>query len=235
MDVSIVFTKIQPTYYRAPHDTERVNIDLEKDQYIPNTPRPWEIGVIRKSVRLKQKALPEVYRFEPFYSLVLTENLQLLWKAINPEISNDKWWSLVGDGLAWCNEGAGHSQAHPKADFVSRKRLDYKPPSFDIIRYCGGAQFKSKWTDEKRIGIETINIYEKLPTPTELLYKKHLWYYGTSISPTGRIQYIMRMGLDGQLKKVRIPLYTSQDVFIKKSELHKTTEWIEPNVIIFKG
>jgi len=222
-------------YYRAPHDTERINFDVSDFRYIPNTDKPWNKGVVRKSVRDKGAALPEVYRFLPHHAVVLTEPLQLLWYGINTEISKEKWRTLLGSALAFTNNSSGFGGSTLHADYVNQKNLDYKPPSFDFVRFTGGAIFKGKEINDN-VYIDYINVFRSLPTASQLLANKQLWFYATSISPTGRIQYIMRLGLDGTLKRVRIPIYGTHDIYLPKAELHKlNNEYYDANIVVYKG
>lgn len=237
MKVTITYTQSETNldlFARAVHDVERVNIDLERDDYIPNVGLSG-IGVVRESVRRLGASLPEVYRFLPFHSVLLTKPLQLLWKAINPEISNEKWRSLLGTSLAFTNSASGFDN-HQHADYVNRLDLDKTPPSFDQSRYCGGARFKITKAGTNAM-IDSIIGYDNLPAPEELLASPHLWFYGTSISPKGQIFYMRKMGIDGTLKKIRIPLFTSKAIYLPMSELHilNTGEVVEPTTIVYRG
>lgn len=204
---------------RLPHDTERLNFDGGDLRYIPNTENKTAKGHIREDVRSKGKALPEVYRFDPDHSIRLTAPLQHLWYGINPELSVDKWWSLVDWRLAFCNMGAGHSYHDPKANHVAGTHLDKRDPSFDQCRFTGGHVARALLSGNK-IYIHTINVNEPLPTVKQLLEDGRLWYWATSISPTGRIQYFTRLGKDGTLKRVRIPLYSRYEVSLGSQEVH---------------
>lgn len=221
-------------YYRAPHDTERINFDLSDFRYIPNTVKPWNVGPIRKSVRDKQAALPEVYRFLPHHSVVLTEKLQLLWYGINTEISKEKWRTLLGSALAFTNNSTGFGGSECHSDYVNKKNLDCSPPSFDFVRFTGGAMFRGK-TVGNNVYIDYINVFRPLPTVAQLLSNKFLWFYATSISPTGRIQYIMRLGTDGELKRIKIPIFGTHDLYLPKAELHQlANETYSPNIVVFR-
>lgn len=186
-------------------------------------------------MRERKRAMPEVYRFWPHHSVVLYEPLQKLWKAINPELDGIKWRSLLGSTLAFTNNSTGFGrECH--ADYVNHRDLKCKPPSFDFSRFCGGAIVKGKLSGE-RVYIQTVRTNGKLPTAQELLNSPHLWFYATSISPTGRIQYIQRIGIDRKLHRVRIPLFTEQEVWLPKNEVHllgEADQKIEPNTIVYQ-
>lgn len=227
----------KPSLARAPHDTEMVNFDDEDFDYIPNTNNISRVGVIREVVRRVNNARPEVYRLLPLHHVLLTEPLQKLWKDLNPDLSGEKWATLLGDDLAWTN-GTGFGGDEPKIDYVNKRNLDAeKPPAFDQARFCGGHTFHVDRVEGNRAYLRTLRVDRPLPKASELLANPnyhHLWYWGTSISPTGRIQKIPRLGLDGTLKFVRVPLYTNREVYVMKSELHWLPEPLSPTFIVHR-
>lgn len=209
------------TFCRAPHDIERLNVNIDNFTYLSDSRK----GYVRESVIQSNKSLPEVYRFLPFHSVLLTAPLQWLWRNINPELSAEKWSTLMDDTLAWCNQ-TGIGGDSPRANYVLGKNLDSKPVAFDQVRFCGGAIFKVSISGGTAF-IETIQS-DNPPSAEFVLNNPHLWYWGTSVSPRGYIYYIKRMGLDGTLKNVRIPLITAQQVYLPLSELHQLPEGIFP-------
>lgn len=208
-------------YCRAPHDIERYNVNTDNYTYLPGSQK----GYVREVVVQNNTSLPEVYRFLPFHSVPLTEPLQWLWRNINPELSAEKWSTLMDDSLAWCNQ-TGIGGDNPRANYVLGHNLDAKPVAFDQVRFCGGAIFKVSITGGTAF-IETINAINP-PSAEFVLNNPHLWYWGTSVSPKGYIYYIKRMGKDGTLKNVRIPLITARQVYLPLSELHVLPEGIFP-------
>jgi hypothetical protein len=207
---------------RLPHDVERVNVNSDapgSDDYIPNTSNPARRGVVRDDVMDSGMPLPEVFRFQPGHSVLLTEPLQKLWFGINPELSGEKWRRLLGSSLAFCNNSTGFGGGTPHADYVNGKDLTAKPPSFDFSRFCGGAEVRGRVVGD-RVIIQSVLTSGPLPTAEELLASPHLWFYGTSIAPSGAIYYIRKMGLDGTLVKVRIPLFTEQEIWLPRREVH---------------
>lgn len=202
--------------YRSPHDIERYNINNDNLDYISSTSVR---GKVRQVVLDKNVPLPEVYRISPFHSVLLTEKLQLLWKGINPEISGEKWATLLGYWLAWCN-GSGFGDANdPRADYVNRKNLSYKLPAFDQVRCCGGTVFKGTENN----GIVSLEYIQASSPPSieTVMNSPWLWYWGASVAPKGTINLITRKGLDGTMKPVRIPIIASQQIYLPSSELHK--------------
>ncbi len=206
-------------FWRAPHDKERMNINDDDFRYIPNVLSGTKIGVVREVVVQKHKSLPEVFRFPQFHSVLLIEPLQWLWRNVNPELSDEKWATLVTDELMLTN-GTGFGGKNPRADYVNRRNLDAKPAAFDQVRFMGGAKFKGV-EQGSNVLIETIRVDKPLPTAQELMGKDWLWYWGTGIRPDGGINYIWRRGIDGKDYRVRIPLFTAQQVSLPKDQLHK--------------
>jgi hypothetical protein len=214
----------KPDYLRIrlPHDVERVNVNSDapgSDDYIPNTSNPTRRGVVRDDVMDSGMPLPEVFRFQPGHDVLLTKPLQLLWKGINPELSGDKWRRLLGSSLAFCNNSTGFGGGVPHADFVNGRDLTAKPPSFDFSRFCGGAEVRGRLSGD-RVLIQSILTSGPLPTAAELLASPWLWFYGTSIAPSRAIYYIRKMGMDGTLVRVRIPLFTEQEIWLPSREVH---------------
>lgn len=226
----------EPAFYRVrcPHDTERVNINQGRDEYIPASTTPTARGVVRQSVLDKGAPLPEVYRFSPAHSVLLTKPLQLLWKAINPELSNEKWRSLLGSALAFTNNGTGF--ATPHADYVNNRDLNYKPPSFDQSRFCGGAEFRATRRDGLAI-IESIRTDRPLPTAQQLLDSPWLWFWGTSIAPNGNIYYMRKKSVSGDLIKIRVPLFTELEIYLPWSWVHvlQDGETYAAHEVVYKG
>ena len=220
---------------RMPHDHERVNISAGDDRYIPNTGLAVK-GKIRQSVIDLGKPLPEVYRFYPFHSVPLTKPLQLLWKGINPEFSGEKWRRFLGSSLAFTNNSTGFGGGTCHADYVNNRDLTCTPPLFDQSRFCGGAEFRAKQRGDLAI-IESIRVdLGKLPTAEELLASPHLWFYGASIAPSGNIYYMRKMALDGTLTKIRIPLFTTREIYLPMDEVHVLGEGenYEPHEVVYK-
>lgn len=222
-------------YLRAPHDMERLDFDDGDFTYIPNSGTPNARGHIREVVRTRKVAMPEVYRLLPWHSVPLTAPLQHLWYGINDELSVDKWWTLMGSALAFTNNATGHSPGNPRANYVAGTNLDKEPPAFDQARFTGGHIFRGR-KDGSRAILETIRVDKPLPTAQELLNAKHLWFYATSISPSGRIQYFQRLGKDGTYKRVRIPLFTTREVWLPFADLHliNANDHIAPDAIIHR-
>lgn len=224
-------------YLRVPHDMERVSFDDPQDlTYIPNSDMPTAKGHIRKVVRERNQAMPEVYRLNPLHSIPLTATLQKLWYGINPDLTVNSWWTLMKHDAAFTNNKSGWKDGDPRANYVAGTNLDKEPPAYDQPRVTGGHIFRGRRDGDRAI-LETIRVDKgNLPTPEQLLNMPWLWFWATSISPSGRIQYFNRMGKDGTYKRVRVPLFTRQEVWLPIKELHSIgpNDYILPDTIVHR-
>ena len=140
----------------------------------------------------------------------------------------------MGSALMFTNNSSGFGGGTCHADYVNGLNLDCPPPGFDQSRFTGGAIVKAKLVGDYYY-IKTIVTTKPLPTTKELLADTSLWFWAMSITPTGRIQYITRLGTDGTYKRIRIPLFTEKEVYLPKDEVHVlgTYQKIESNTIVY--
>lgn len=211
MDIRINITTLSQTQlYRVPHDIERYNVD-EKDYRYAGA----RIGKVREEIRNAGVARPEIYRVDPDHTTKIGEGHQWLWKNINPELSNLRWRSLLGNALAWTN-GTGFPGHR---DYVNQKDLDQGYPTFHATLINGGWVFEGE-EDGDRVWIKSLLISSPIPKAEDFL-KTRMWSYGTSVIPRdGSINIITRVGIDGGDKKVRVPFLTTQRVYLPKNEVH---------------
>src|SRR5690349_15315699 len=94
--------------FRIPHDIEREEMYVVGNEKADFRYTGKRFGTVRKAVFDHLAPLPEVYRLFPSHQIPLNKACQLLWRNINPELSNPRFASLFGNTLAWCNgTGAG--------------------------------------------------------------------------------------------------------------------------------
>src|SRR5689334_22728219 len=86
--------------WRVPHDIERININ--EDNFRFGGPG-YRAGKVRRDVIRLGKRLPEVYRGWPDHTTPIGEAHQWQWRRINPDLSDEKFCTLLGDELAWTN------------------------------------------------------------------------------------------------------------------------------------
>lgn len=74
-------------------------------------------------------------------SITLTQDWQLLSRAMNPDLPVNKWTNMYAMGVALANkQGFPHDAGdQPKANYVTGENLDSPDPKLDIPRTCGGA------------------------------------------------------------------------------------------------
>lgn len=201
--------------FRVPHDTERVNWNSGKLDYSSG-------GEVRSPVTERGEPLPEVYRVYPLHHVVLDCHWQNVWRELNPMLSPRKFCTLFGNQLAWCNGSGfpGHRNC------ILNEEKDSPFPRFDQARLHGGAVVSGEVRDGK-VYIESALISDKITV--EELSKRKLWYYATSINPRGQINYITRLGVDGNPHPVKIPNLTSAPIYLPASQLHKLPEGFNPD------
>jgi hypothetical protein len=223
-EIQIEEPVIQPParqYYRVPHDVERVDWNKGDLRYRTDGSRgePRKIYTVNPITGQKEQilnAFPEVYRLAPDHHTVLNCAFQWLWRSINPDLSDKKWSTLLGNKLAWTNNTGfpGH------ANCVLQEEMSKPMPRFDQARVCGGAIL----TGTERNGllwIESMLINNPVMDPQDVLNDRSKWYWGTSVNPEGEVNLITRPGLDGRNYPVRVPIVTAQPVFLPLVELHK--------------
>lgn len=211
MDIQIRLTTKQTQLWRIPHDVERFDMDSKDLRYTGKRE-----GIVRKEIRDAGVARPEVFRAYPDHATRLVAKHQWLWRNINPELSGSRWATLLGNTLAWTN-GTGFP-GH--ADYVNNRELDQGLPHFHAVLLCGGAIVEGE-EDGNRVWIKSLLISEPVISAEELLSSR-MWYWGTSvIPPKGDINIISRLGIDNTYKHVRVPLITTERIWLPKDELHK--------------
>lgn len=201
----------QKTYYRIPHDIERYNYDFGDLRYAGA-----RIGVVRAEIRNAGVARPEVYRVYPSQTTPIGYAHQWLWKNINPELSNDKFCTLLGNSLAWTN----NTGFPGRRNYILNKDLNLQLPTFHTALVNGGMILEGE-EDGDKVWIKSLLVSDPVPIATEVLNSK-LWSWGTSVIPKdGSINYITRKSKLGEFIPVRILFLTKTVVWLPKDELHK--------------
>jgi hypothetical protein len=209
-------------YYRVVHDVERVdwnakdlryrgNVDAYKGDLTGGEPR--KIYGIDPATGLPVRILkpfPEVYRLKIDHQTIINCAWQHLWRALNPNLDNGKWSTLLGNKLAWTN-GTGFP-GHWNC--ITGEDAGLPLPRFDAPRICGGAVVTGR-VEGSRLWIDTMLVNNPPPAPADALS-----YFGTSVSPDGSVNLIKRFGIDGSYRPVRVPLVTTIAVYLPLAELH---------------
>jgi hypothetical protein len=202
--------------WRVPHDCERMNVNKDDYRYRADGSRGEARVVLDENAEPIKKPFPEVYRCAPQHHIILDCAWQKLWRQLNPKLSVDRWQTLLGNKLAWCN-GTGFPGHH---SCLTGADSDKSFPRFDQPRVCGGAILKGKEIDG-RLKIEAMSITQRVPSVDDVLSSNHLCYYGTSVNPDGSVGLIKRMGMDGNYQPVIIPIIMNWQIYLPLDELHK--------------
>jgi hypothetical protein len=209
-------------HFRVPHDVERVdwnakdyryrgNVDAYKGDLTGGEPR--KIYGIDPATGLPVRILkpfPEVYRLKIDHQTIINCAWQHLWRALNPNLDNGKWSTLLGNKLAWTN-GTGFP-GHWNC--ITGEDAGLPLPRFDAPRICGGAVVTGR-VEGSRLWIDTMLVNNPPPPAPDALS-----YFGTSVSPDGSVNLIKRFGIDGSYRPVRVPLVTTIAVYLPLAELH---------------
>lgn len=206
------------TLFRVPHDVERVRMYADEGENIDFGYTGNSNGTVRRSVIVKGDALPEVYRTDPDHQTPLDKEHQFFWRYINPMLSDEKFSTLYGNTLAWCN-GTGAGVRH---NWITGANADKQDIAFDAARLCGGAIVPGT-----RIGnvvhLKSLLLTDRIPDPLECI--KHpewgFWYWGTSVNPSGEVNLITRLGVDGRRYPVRVANITARPITLPARELHQ--------------
>lgn len=219
--------------YRKPHDIEIKDYDSKQWQYMGDG---YRLGRVRAAVindpkgNPEKKPMPEVYRVLPDHQTPLNCDWQWFWRNLNPELTDTSWSSLMGDSLAWMN----NTGARYRRNCILNTNTDSdKFPAFDAPRLCGGAILKRKLpSNDGLFHVEGLMTSDPIPDPADIINKWWLWYWGISVRKDGGVNYIMRMGKDGTLKRVRIPILSKYSLYLPESfidKLPKGTQYKEAN------
>jgi hypothetical protein len=228
------FSEMQ--FYRVPHDFERVRFghDMRWRGNVPAYVNDLRGGIARIAYNEQGEPIsgpaPEVYRLDPTHHTIIDCHWQRVWREINPELSDEKWATLLGNKLAWTNDTGFPG----RRDCVNDSCSDCNFPRFDQPRVNGGALLT---------GIEigdTLRITSLKPEDTHLssfqiINTPGLWFWGTSVSPNKSLGMITRLGMDGQRHPVRVPLLTAEVVTLPLSHLHKLPKGHMPDALWLPG
>lgn len=198
--------------YRKPHDKEIIDFDSGNWRYGGDGYRQ---GAVRQVVRESNTGRPEVYRLDG-QQTSLNCAWQRLWRELNPKLSDKKWGTLLGDELAWCNS-TGTSGRY---NCILNTNIGMKFPAFSATIINGGAILKGIVKGDY-ITLESLDVASPTPPTEEVLNKPWLWFWGTNVTPSGKVGYITRQGIDGTMYPVRVPFITERPVQIPVNWLHK--------------
>lgn len=76
-------------------------------------------------------------------------------------------------------------------------------------------------TETNVLKIDNLRVSDPAPTKEQLLAQRHLWFEGTAVTPSGRVNNMVKKGIDGQMKKIRVPFITKEPVYVPLGWVHK--------------
>ena len=223
-------------FYRVPHDFERVAFgrDMRYRGNVPEFAHSLRGGIVRTALNESGDPIPgpapEVYRLDPDHHTPLNCHWQWILRWMNPELSEEKVATLLGNKLAWTND----TGLPGRRDCLNGSCLSCNFPRFDQPRVNGGALL----TGVEVGGILRINTLKPEDThlsAEQIVNTPGLWYWGTSISPSGSLGMITRKGMDGEFHPVRIPLLTKEVVSLPLSHLHRLSKGHMPDALWLPG
>lgn len=169
------------------------------------TPVYWRVS---HDTRIWRPNLPEVFRIQPLHHVVLTEPIQLLWRRMNPQLTDEQWTLCLGNTLAFTN-GTGFPGHR---NYVTGAEPNAKDPRFDQARFCGGAILKERYVQDGRLYFEAIDTRQPLPYAWEVMNKPWLYFEAVNIAES-QGKPVIRPLKGGWGKPVYVPLLVSQDAY----------------------
>lgn len=180
-------------------------VSVQKQYYRVNHDNPlWRYNV------------PEVFRLFPFHHVVLTENLQWLWRRMNIELTDDQWTQLSGNTLGFTNS-TGFPGHH---NYIKNQEVNKDNPRFDQARVCGGA-ILTGYERDGNLFIDTIDTRYTLPSVEYVLSQPHLYYEAINIALSSTGVPVIRKLKSAWGKKVLMPLVSNTTVWLPLSTLEK--------------
>ena len=211
--------------YRKPHDKEIRNYDQNQCEYLGDGYRngPVRSAVIDSPENPHKRPMPEVYKVWPEHQTLINCDWLHFWWRLNPMLSKEKFSTLLDNKLAWTN-GTGFPERRNCITGARMDDPDAKDPAFHAPIINGGAILKRRegaieagWFE-----IDGFLTSDPIPDPATVIRDyPWKWFYGTAVTESGKVNYIVREGLDGLLYPVRVPILTRLPIKIREEYLHK--------------
>jgi len=200
-------------YYRKPHDVEMINYDLDEKIGWVYKGDGYHSGPVRGTVvnnpeNPLKKGMPEVYRVYPQHQTPLNCDWQWFWRELNPELTDKSFCTLLGGGLAWMN----NTGFPGRKNCILQEDTEQKYPAFHSPIINGGATLKGVERNGYLL-IDGLLTSETIPDPMQTIEKFWLWYWGTTVTKTGRVNYIVRLAKNGSYIPVRIPILSRYQLY----------------------
>lgn len=209
LDVRFSFPEVADRfqYYRQPHDVEIVNYDSKDGGRVYRGDGVGG-GPVRATVRETNKGMPEVYRYLPDQVTSLSCGWINLWYGLNPELTLKSFCTLLDNHLAFTNNTGWPGRYNCLTGEMATGTNPLQPPAFHAGILCGGAIVRKIEQVGGELYFESLLSSEPVPTAQYVLERPYLWFYGMTVIPSGKVNYMVRLGRDGTMKRVRIPIIT---------------------------
>lgn len=156
--------------------------------------------------------LPEVYRVYPYQEILLIPERIMLWRHLNPKMSDDKFCALLGNHVAFTNRTGFPG----RRNVIKGEDMDQKDPALNPALFCGGACFYGDSDNINLILRNVIDVRKPLPTVQEVL-EKHLYFVALNVVG----EYTSRFPQGGG-EDVLVPLFVEVDYpYVPISDLIK--------------
>ena len=132
----------------------------------------------------KRRSMPEVFPFFDNHFTPLNRGLQLLHKAINSSMTNDKWRAFWGYTRAFDNNQGYGMPGDPRADFVNNRDTKEEPIKQEAL-VCGGALLAMKYIQDGWLYPEYIDGHDPAPTAPYVLFWPWLHFTAINIRSNG--------------------------------------------------
>jgi hypothetical protein len=191
----------------------------EQDPVIePPVPTLWRVlHDVETAAGNWRPGKPEVHRLMPDHHVVLTEEIQWLWRSMNPHMTDVKFCKMFGNKLAFTN-GSGFP-GH--ANYILGEELEKPDPRFDQARTCGGALKIGQMVGDY-LYLETIDTRRPIPSAEYVLARRWLFFDAVLSGD------VIRMFPQGDGLPVFVPLLTATDGV--KLPMWKLQKWTGPGL-----
>lgn len=212
-NITIIISSNNTTqFYRKPHDVEIADYDSGNWNYKGDG---YRLGKVRGSVLNSKTGLPEVYAVNRELT-ILNCSWQRFWRNLNPQLSDGKWSSLLGNAVAWTNR-TGFPGRH---NCITGEDSTQNLPALNSAIINGGAILKGT-VQGSYLLLDNLLSSMTPPPIDDALQNFWWWYWGTGVLPSGKVTYITRLGTDGNYHPVRVPFITDEPIKIPLDWLHK--------------
>lgn len=164
--------------------------------------------------------LPEVFPFEPNHHSFLTRGYQLLSKALNPTMTNQKWRSLYADDTAFTNNQGFNKSGDPRADFINNLNTTNPLPKQEALT-CGGAILLERKVENGFLYPYYIDATRTPPTLGYIIENPHLYFDALAVDQNSSGGIVLRRFPQGDGARVYVLFIASREIRIPLNKVTK--------------